>query len=131
MCQPEGRGGPGHQAVHSLQSSRAGPPLCSTTTLMPGKSQLFLSCLMLSMGRGSCGLGDLSGEGMSWCSSFTHTAITGEGGGRDLGMSVGRCGSLWVGEGLQRKLVSFREGFGGSREPEYPLPTSSSPSQEQ
>lgn len=76
MCQPEGRGGPGHQAVHLLHSSRAGSPLCSMTMLMPGKSQLSLSCLMLSMGRGRCGLGDLSGEEMSWCSSFTHTAIT-------------------------------------------------------
>lgn len=50
---------------------------------MPGKAQFSLSCLMLSMGRGSCGLGDLSGEEMSWCSSFTHTAIMSSGTGSE------------------------------------------------
>lgn len=79
-----------------LQSSKAGPLsapdqawLQTASRLMPGKSQLSLSCLMLSMGRGSGGLGDLSGEAMSWCSSFTHTAMTVEReGGRERGMSV-------------------------------------------
>lgn len=43
------------------------------------RAQSSVSCLMFSMGTGSWGLGALSGEAMSRCSSFTRTVMTEEG----------------------------------------------------